>query len=462
DTFECSICNDAFDSYIHRPRVLPCGHGFCTQCIETCINRGNKSCAVCKEVYSANSATDLAVCYLLEEFLNKSSISAPQKQDSNSVMTIVNGFLCPKHEGIPLYFHCKGHNINICHSCAVIDHPPTSCDLIPLSDEFKKQSQVLSVQKRKQVFIDTEKDLKILFQENLDYLTKQKIEVEQLLTKIEQINRNILEKEKSQDQIIEDMQGCQEKQKFFENIENKLQSATNTQNLTNECEMATNDILLSHKWEETLSKELNVIKNKYVQVVRNGVHRSCQVIIQGGKTYIPTLCKEVNPPCNAKLIHENELGLTSDSTTVWMDLSANGDSLGRVLIRVMGDSAYGQQFLILILGTNGPSLKGATFDYKYIDSIGLEKYITEGGSRSDESLLSLKKEDYEMLKRGRLFPKNSPTKASFVIMTLDRYSTCYGYFGEVITGMEVIDRAASNVYDITNITISGCGIVVDC
>ncbi|CAL4195230.1 unnamed protein product, partial [Meganyctiphanes norvegica] len=303
DKFECSICNDAFDSESHRPRVLPCGHGFCTQCLETCINRGNKSCAVCKEDYSANSATDLAVCYLLEEFLNKSAISAPQKQNSNSVMTIVNGFLCSKHDGFPLYFYCKSHNCKICYSCAVIDHPPTSCDLIPLSDEFKKQSQILTVQKRKQVFIDTENDLKILFQENLDYLTKQKIEVEQLLTKIEQINRDILEKEKSQEQIIEDMQGCQKKQKFFENIENKFKSTTNTQDFANEIEMATTEILHSYKWEETLSKELNVTKNKYVQVERNGIRRSCQVIIQGGKTYIPSLYKEVKLPCNAKLIH---------------------------------------------------------------------------------------------------------------------------------------------------------------
>ncbi|CAL4067500.1 unnamed protein product [Meganyctiphanes norvegica] len=461
DESECSICSNTFDDASHRPRVLPCGHGFCTQCIDACINRENKSCAVCNEEFSANSATDLAICYMLEEFLNKSAISASRKRKADSVIEMINGNLCPKHAGNPLYFHCRSHDDNICHSCAMIDHPPASCDLIPLNDEIKKQSQILTVQNQKQVFIDTEKDLKILYQENVEYLTKQKQEVELLLAKIEQINRDILEMENSQEQIHEDIQGCQKKQEFLKNVENKLKATTNTEDIVNACQMATTEILQSQKCEETLSKELSVIKNKYAQVERNGIQRSCLVMIHARKMFIPTLSKDVKPPFNAKLIHEPELDLTSATSTVWMDLSACGCSLGRVFIRVMGDSAYGQQFIMLILGTNGPSHKGATFGFKSEDNIGVNQYTTESGSQSNESLLNLKKEDYEMLKKGRLFPTIGVNKASFGIMTKDRQRTCFGYFGEIITGIEVIDKIASDEYNITDITISECGIVLD-
>ena len=55
DKYECSICDSVFDSASHRPRSLPCGHGFCTQCIEACIRRGNKFCPVCKRERDAHA-----------------------------------------------------------------------------------------------------------------------------------------------------------------------------------------------------------------------------------------------------------------------------------------------------------------------------------------------------------------------------------------------------------------------
>jgi hypothetical protein len=36
---ECSICNNPFDETIRLPRMLPCGHHFCTACLASLVNR---------------------------------------------------------------------------------------------------------------------------------------------------------------------------------------------------------------------------------------------------------------------------------------------------------------------------------------------------------------------------------------------------------------------------------------
>jgi hypothetical protein len=36
---ECSICNNPFDETVRLPRLLPCGHHFCTACLASWVNR---------------------------------------------------------------------------------------------------------------------------------------------------------------------------------------------------------------------------------------------------------------------------------------------------------------------------------------------------------------------------------------------------------------------------------------
>ena len=84
-------------------------------------------------VQLVNSAAELPVSFLLEELLHKAAISTPQKNKSGS-----DTEMCPKHKEIPLYFHCESHNVKVCHSCVVIDHPAATCNLISLDDKINK------------------------------------------------------------------------------------------------------------------------------------------------------------------------------------------------------------------------------------------------------------------------------------------------------------------------------------
>ncbi|CAL4158875.1 unnamed protein product, partial [Meganyctiphanes norvegica] len=158
------------------------------------------------------------------------------------------------------------------------------------------------------------------------------------------------------------------------------------------------------------------------------------------------------------------LGLTCSTKTVFLDLSARGQSIGRVFIRVMGDRPHGQQFIMLVLGTEGPTYKGTKFTVESCGNfgIGIQKYITESGPISDEPLLAtLKPVKYDIGLRGWLVP-NWSEKGTFMIVTQNKEKNRFhGHFGDVITGLEVIDRAASSEFNITDVTISECGIVLD-
>ncbi|CAL4087270.1 unnamed protein product [Meganyctiphanes norvegica] len=474
DKYECSICDNTFDDAACRPRALPCGHGFCTQCIAACISKGNRACPICREEHGANSANELPVSFLLEGLLQKGATSSSQQPETNSSNENGSVGMCSKHKGIPLYFICKSHYAKICHSCAVLDHPPASCNLISLDDEIKakRQEQVATAQKLNLILKDTENDLEMLFHSNIDHITeknkeKQNLEkeVESLLQKIEQIQQEVMREVKSQGEIKDGIHNCQMKQKSIDTMKNNLNAATNYENIVHECNIATTKILQAQKWEETLKKELNVRKNdKYAQLERDGIVRSCQIIREGGKTFVPNLSKEVKPPSSAKLIKQAELRLTSttSTTTVWMDLSALGCSLGRVRISVMGNRPHGQQFIMLSLATDGPTFKGATFGGKTNTCIALYDYVTEKGSLARDGLLTtLKKEHYGKVSRGRIFAAWY-NKSSFVLFLNDSDKSEYpGYFGDIITGMEVLDKATSDEYNIKDITISDCGILLD-
>lgn len=49
---ECPICTEEYDEGTHVPRLLPCQHSFCTECLTKNV-RGNKLiCSMCKKSYN--------------------------------------------------------------------------------------------------------------------------------------------------------------------------------------------------------------------------------------------------------------------------------------------------------------------------------------------------------------------------------------------------------------------------
>ncbi|XP_069193481.1 tripartite motif containing 13-like [Procambarus clarkii] len=68
---ECSVCFNDYDDNQLRPRTLPCGHTFCSQCIDNAIKNGQLTCPSCRAEHAATAATQFPISYAVEAFVKK-------------------------------------------------------------------------------------------------------------------------------------------------------------------------------------------------------------------------------------------------------------------------------------------------------------------------------------------------------------------------------------------------------
>ena len=76
-----SVCYEDFNRRERRPRCLPCGHTFCTQCISTDLTKAKKVCPNCRKDYKA-----LRVCinYALEYIIAETTVVSSRNTDAST------------------------------------------------------------------------------------------------------------------------------------------------------------------------------------------------------------------------------------------------------------------------------------------------------------------------------------------------------------------------------------------
>nr|XP_045610754.1 tripartite motif-containing protein 59-like [Procambarus clarkii] len=68
---ECSVCFNDYDDNQLRPCNLPCGHTFCSQCIDNAIKNGQLTCPSCRAQHTATAATQFPINYGMEALIRK-------------------------------------------------------------------------------------------------------------------------------------------------------------------------------------------------------------------------------------------------------------------------------------------------------------------------------------------------------------------------------------------------------
>ncbi|XP_063887781.1 uncharacterized protein LOC135115202 isoform X3 [Scylla paramamosain] len=74
---ECPVCISAFDDVMQRPRNLPCGHTFCTSCINGLKELGHVTCPNCRLVHVVPDAGQFPISYITEDFIRRLRGTAP-------------------------------------------------------------------------------------------------------------------------------------------------------------------------------------------------------------------------------------------------------------------------------------------------------------------------------------------------------------------------------------------------
>lgn len=65
----CPVCMTAFNDTVQRPRNLPCGHTFCTQCINRLEKQDQVTCPTCRVRHALPEAGQFPISYTLEAFI---------------------------------------------------------------------------------------------------------------------------------------------------------------------------------------------------------------------------------------------------------------------------------------------------------------------------------------------------------------------------------------------------------
>lgn len=65
------MCLDTYDQSEKRPKVLPCGHSYCSICVDDLVKEYSLTCPKCRARYAVSDASQFPFAYDLEEVLSK-------------------------------------------------------------------------------------------------------------------------------------------------------------------------------------------------------------------------------------------------------------------------------------------------------------------------------------------------------------------------------------------------------
>ncbi|KAL0994898.1 hypothetical protein UPYG_G00128970 [Umbra pygmaea] len=144
----CSICLDHY----HNPKVLPCLHTFCENCLQNYIPPESLtlSCPVCRQT---SILPEKGVSALQNNFFITNLMEVLQRgpecsrAETCSVLESVNAgkpLCCPNHEGKVMEFYCESCETAMCLECTIGEHREHVT--IPLRDVLEQHKTQLKAQ----------------------------------------------------------------------------------------------------------------------------------------------------------------------------------------------------------------------------------------------------------------------------------------------------------------------------
>jgi len=132
----CPICTEMYID----PRVLPCGHTLCFQCVAKCCENkppGDEvACPLCRTKFTIPSGRvgGLPKNFALANFLHIKEMTV------ESPMKSVPASHCDQHKDEPMKIYCFDCKVVMCMMCFIESHNGHRCsDVIKVAGEFSKQ-----------------------------------------------------------------------------------------------------------------------------------------------------------------------------------------------------------------------------------------------------------------------------------------------------------------------------------
>ncbi|XP_069191086.1 tripartite motif-containing protein 59 [Procambarus clarkii] len=504
---ECSVCFNDYDDNQLRPRTLPCGHTFCSQCIDNAIKNGQLSCSTCRAQHAATAATQFPISYAVEALVRKLK---------NIQLTTEEVVPAKPYEG-PARGISKKLRSLVQEQKSIISSLITSCkEVLSQLGEYRGQlgdwkTHHLQLQDRLYALVEqNESAMKLLELEDtsvVDMTTQGeegKTQLQAMLGSLDTVNTP-----QEVDTTIDTADGCSMKvedwlqkcQELFPNVKTVHTSVKVQETIREALEMTTtetgataNPIHLGDSassimnkvqeiTEEIIQKQLTVedlrrMREPVKRLVEAGRvlavqedqdgRRSARITLQDGQLYLHPLLHQPTP-AHAHTLQESEVvGVLDPSCTLaFLDLGWAGSTRGRVTIRLTPDTPLARQFVLLCTGQRGHTYRNTKL-LRVWDKGQPGERVVGGDYESNDGhggapLLSDLQGQYRESGRAGVVRswREATMTAQFGITTRDRQDSCQWLyvFGDVVSGLDVV-RAAVNHSDITEVTVVDCGVVL--
>ncbi|XP_068210776.1 uncharacterized protein [Palaemon carinicauda] len=455
ESSDCKLCAETYSESI-RPRVLQCGHSYCSGCLENLIKDVKISCPTCMKEHPCVSSSDLPINYDLEQSISDlkrlGGSGQPNKFQPNIRKKTTHRFIA--------------------------EQVSNAKELLLSTEDMETQLETYS---------------KFLY----TYLGDQE-ELHRKLRNMMKWHESIIKKTKKETQKIAELQ---------EDLKNNHESLIEIlPSITNECHEAMNrssaddlakvlvnmDVLgnMVEKsklefpnreltaWQKADEMKRNpdfwkkTIASGKVFAVKSS-HRSlrfAEMTIEDDKVYLYHLQDRKIPPSAYTIEHSEALRvLDKDSTTAFLDLEWDGSFKGRVHISLSPDTPLAQQFRILCTGDQGPTYaqtkifqvvnKGQDLEYIWGGD-----YMSNDGSGNTALMEGLDLSDpvYKRVgEAGAVWARDGTKSAQFGIITDKGRTIIYSkIFGKVKDGMNVLRSAVERIERVNDVMVVKCGIIL--
>ena len=191
----CDICFNQFGEEFLCPRVLLCGHTYCTRCIKRLI-QDESQCPKCNVKIEQKEVSQVIVNFFVVSQLNK-EVTSPESDVGATAIpiekkTIKGGLLYEGHcsdHSCPNHFMCMNCYELMCGTCVFINHQ--GCETVKVSDAFPR----VQVDKTS----DLEVQIQLLQQSNEErekYIKKLSVSLKDLKESTNKVETNLKDETK--------------------------------------------------------------------------------------------------------------------------------------------------------------------------------------------------------------------------------------------------------------------------
>nr|XP_045591169.1 uncharacterized protein LOC123753223 [Procambarus clarkii] len=431
---ECSVCFNDYDDNQLRPRNLPCGHTFCSQCIDNAIKNGQLSCPSCRAEHTATASTQFPISYAVEAFVRKLK---------NIQLTTEEAVPAKPYEG-PARGISKTLRSLVQEQKSIISSLITSCEeVLSQLGEYRGQlgdwkTHHLQLQDRLYALVEQNKSaMKLLELEDTSVvdMTPQgeegKTQLQAMLGSLDTVNTP-----QEVGTTIDTADGCKMK------VEDWLRKCQ-------ELFPDVNTVHTSVKVQETIREALEMTTTE-TGATADPVH------LGDSASSIMNKVKEIT-------------GQIPQKQLTVEDLRRMREPVKRLVEALTPDTPLARQFVLLCTGQRGPTYRNTKL-FGVVDKGQPGERVRGGDYESNDGeggaalLPDLQEQYWESDRAGAVcsrYGPGGPTSAQFTITTRDLQDGLQWprVFGDVVSGLDVV-RAAVNHSDITEVTVVDCGVVL--